>query len=130
MQSSSSPENASIDDGQSDDSQADHAGTSAKEDIVILGAGPCGLYAALTLAKAGRKVTLLEKEEVTGGLARGYRRGENFYDLGCHMLHAFDKEVFETVSEIMGDERIEVQLNATIKWAGAFIVTHCSLATW
>ena len=87
---------------------------------MILGAGPCGLYAALTLAKAGRKVTLLEKEEVTGGLARGYRRGENFYDLGCHMLHAFDKEVFETVSEIMGDERIEVQLNATIKWAGAF----------
>ena len=120
MQSSSELENASVDDGQPGASRPGHSGTESKEDIVILGAGPCGLYAALTLAKAGRKVTLLEKEEVTGGLARGHKRGENFYDLGCHMLHAFDKEVFETVSEIMGDERIEVPLNATIKWAGAF----------
>ena len=78
------------------------------------------MYAALTLAKAGKKVTLLEKEEVTGGLARGHKRGENFYDLGCHMLHAFDKEIFETIKGIMGEERIEVPLNATIKWAGAF----------
>ena len=86
----------------------------------MLGGGPCGLYAALTLARAGREVTLIEKEEVTGGLARGHLRGENYYDLGVHMLHAFDKEVFETVREIMGDERIEVPLNAKIKWAGSF----------
>jgi len=96
------------------------AGGSSANKIVILGAGPCGMYAALTLAKAGKKVILLEKEEVTGGLARGHKRGENFYDLGCHMLHAFDKEIFETIKAIMGDERIEVPLNATIKWAGAF----------
>ena len=53
-------------------------------------------------------------------MARGHKRGENFYDLGCHMLHAFDKEIFETIKGIMGEERIEVPLNATIKWAGAF----------
>ena len=92
----------------------------SSDEIVVLGGGPCGMYAALTLAKAGKKVTLLEKEEVTGGLARGHKRGENFYDLGCHMLHAFDKEIFETIKGIMGEERIEVPLNATIKWAGAF----------
>jgi len=120
VQSSRPLEKASADGGQVDSSPADESKSPAKADVVILGAGPCGLYAALTLAKAGRKVTLLEKEEVTGGLARGHRRGENFYDLGCHMLHAFDKEVFDTVSGIMGDERIEVPLNATIKWAGAF----------
>ncbi|MCB1242002.1 MAG: FAD-dependent oxidoreductase [Akkermansiaceae bacterium] len=88
--------------------------------VVILGGGPCGLYAALTLARAGRKVVLLEKEEVTGGLARGHEREGNYYDLGVHMLHAFDKGVFETMREIMGDERIEVPLNAKIKWAGSF----------
>lgn len=92
----------------------------SSDEIVVLGGGPCGMYAALTLAKSGKKVTLLEKEEVTGGLARGHKRGENFYDLGCHMLHAFDKEIFETIKGIMGEERIEVPLNATIKWAGAF----------
>lgn len=101
------------------------AGTSnpspdGKTEVAILGGGPCGLYAALTLAKAGKKVTLLEKEDVTGGLARGHKRGENFYDLGVHMLHAFDQGVFESVKEIMGDERIEVPLNARIKWAGSF----------
>lgn len=89
-------------------------------EVAILGGGPCGLYAALTLAKAGRKVTVLEKESVTGGLARGHKRGENYYDLGVHMLHAFDQGVFETIKEIMGDERIEVPLNARIKWAGSF----------
>lgn len=120
MQSSSPLENVSVDDGQTSAAPAGGSESPAKADVVILGAGPCGLYAALTLAKAGRKVTLLEKEEVTGGLARGHLRGKNFYDLGCHMLHAFDKEVFDTVSQIMGDERIEVPLNATIKWAGAF----------
>lgn len=93
---------------------------SASPPVAILGGGPCGLYAALTLAKAGRRVILLEKEEITGGLARGHQRGENYYDLGVHMLHAFDKGVFETVKEIMGEERIEVPLNARIKWAGAF----------
>lgn len=89
-------------------------------EVAILGGGPCGLYAALTLAKAGKKVTLIEKEVVTGGLARGHKRGENYYDLGVHMLHAFDQGVFETIKEIMGDERIEVPLNAKIKWAGSF----------
>ena len=87
---------------------------------VVLGGGPCGLYAALTLARAGHKVTLIEKEPVLGGLARGHQRGANFYDLGVHMLHAFDPEVFKTIKEIMGDERIEVPLNAKIKWAGSF----------
>lgn len=95
-------------------------GFADRTETVVLGGGPCGLYAALTLAKAGRRVTLIEKEDVTGGLARGHLRAGNHYDLGVHMLHAFDKGVFETVKEIMGDERIEVPLNAKIKWAGSF----------
>ncbi|MCB1091105.1 MAG: FAD-dependent oxidoreductase [Verrucomicrobiae bacterium] len=89
-------------------------------EVAILGGGPCGLYAALTLAKAGRRVVLIEKEIVAGGLARGHKRGDNYYDLGVHMLHAFDQGVFESIKEIMGDERIEVPLNARIKWAGSF----------
>ncbi|MCB1077748.1 MAG: FAD-dependent oxidoreductase [Verrucomicrobiae bacterium] len=92
----------------------------AHAEALVLGGGPCGLYAALTLARAGKKVVLLEKEEVPGGLARGHRRGNNNYDLGVHMLHAFDPEVFETIKGIMGDERVEVPLNALIKWAGSF----------
>ncbi len=89
-----------------------------KKHLVILGAGPCGLYAALTALKKGLKVTLIEKEESPGGLAAGHKRGGNFYDLGVHMLHAFDREVFEDCASAMGDKRIEVPLKAHIKWAG------------
>lgn len=87
--------------------------------ILILGAGVCGLYAALTLLGKGHTVTLLEKESQPGGLAAGHRRGENFYDLGVHMLHAFDEEVFDQCAELMGDARLEVPLDARIKWAGS-----------
>ncbi|MGI9240349.1 MAG: FAD-dependent oxidoreductase, partial [Verrucomicrobiales bacterium] len=65
-------------------------------------------------------VTLIEKEEQFGGLAVSRKRGENYYDLGVHMLHEHDPEIFEDVMGMMGDESIEVQLDARIRWAGSF----------
>lgn len=88
--------------------------------VLILGGGVCGLYAALTLLQKGIGVTVLEKEERPGGLAAGHECNGNFYDLGCHMLHAHDEGVFDTIKGIMGDERIEVQLDAKIRWMGNF----------
>ena len=90
--------------------------------LTILGGGPCGLYAAHTALERGAEVCLLEKEASFGGLAAGHRIGssgrENWYDLGVHMLHAFDEEVFATCREAMGEERIEVPLKSHIKWGG------------
>ena len=39
-------------------------------DAVVVGAGPNGLSAALTLAQAGRSVLLIEGEETVGGAVR------------------------------------------------------------
>lgn len=90
--------------------------------LTILGGGPCGLYAAHTALQLGAAVDLLEKEEHFGGLAAGHRLGpagqENWFDLGVHMLHAFDKEIFETCRQAMGNERLEVPLKSHIKWGG------------
>lgn len=84
----------------------------------IYGAGPCGLYAAHTALSLGEDVHLHEKEAVPGGLAAGHERGDNWYDLGVHMLHAFNPEVFQHCREAMGQERIEVPLKAHIQWNG------------
>lgn len=88
--------------------------------VAILGGGPCGLYAARVLSRLGVQVTLIEKDSRTGGLATSHQRGENWYDLGCHMLHEFDQEIYEDIMELMGDESIPVQLDAKIRWAGSF----------
>ena len=86
--------------------------------LSILGAGPCGLYAAHTALELGAQVTVWEQQSQAGGLAAGHQRGGNWYDLGVHMLHAFDEDVFATCAEAMGDERIEVPLKSHIKWHG------------
>ncbi|WP_038167171.1 FAD-dependent oxidoreductase [Verrucomicrobium sp. BvORR106] len=91
-----------------------------KKHVAILGGGVCGLYAARVLTRVGIPVTVLEKGSLPGGLATSHERSGNWYDLGCHMLHEFDKEVYEDIMSLMGDDSIPVQLDAKIRWAGSF----------
>jgi len=52
-----------------------------RTEVAIIGAGPAGMQAALTLARAGRKVTLIEREPFIGGLP--VRFEELFPNLEC-----------------------------------------------
>lgn len=53
----------------------------ARTEVVMIGAGPAGLKSALTLAQAGRKVVLVEKTPVLGGLPVRYE--ELFPNMEC-----------------------------------------------
>ncbi|MCA9928872.1 MAG: NAD(P)/FAD-dependent oxidoreductase, partial [Anaerolineales bacterium] len=57
-----------------------------KFDVVIIGAGLGGLSAAGYLAKAGRKVLVLEHHTVPGGYAHEFRRGKFRFEVALHAL--------------------------------------------
>ena len=50
-------------------------------DVVVVGAGNAGLTGAATLAKAGRKVLLLERHNVPGGCATSFVRGRFEFEM-------------------------------------------------
>jgi protoporphyrinogen oxidase len=54
---------------------------------LILGAGPAGLAAGYTLARAGMQPVVLDREKVPGGLMRSIRRGDFVVDVGRKELY-------------------------------------------
>ncbi|QEM66918.1 CoB--CoM heterodisulfide reductase iron-sulfur subunit A family protein [Geobacter sp. FeAm09] len=81
-----------------------------RTDVAVIGAGPAGIQAALTLARAGRRVTLIEKEPFFGGMP--VRFEELFPNLECgpcllepgmgELLHGPESEHIEllTLTEV------------------------------
>ncbi|OIQ29748.1 MAG: phytoene dehydrogenase [Bacteroidetes bacterium MedPE-SWsnd-G2] len=53
-----------------------------KKDILIIGSGFSALAASCYLAKAGHKVTILEKNSTIGGRARQYKKDGFTFDIG------------------------------------------------
>jgi phytoene dehydrogenase-like protein len=61
----------------------------AKYDCVIIGAGMSGLAAGIRLSMYNKKVVILEKHTITGGLNSYYSRGKRKFDVGLHALTNF-----------------------------------------
>lgn len=55
-------------------------------DVIVIGAGNGGLTAALTLARSGKKVLLLERHNVPGGCATSFVRGRFEFEVALHQL--------------------------------------------
>ena len=78
--------------------------------IVIVGAGPGGLAASLLLAKAGVRVTVVERDARVGGRTKVFERDGFKFDLGPTFFHY--TEVIEEIFQAIGrDAHKELKLN-------------------
>lgn len=77
-------------------------------EIVILGGGLAGLSAGYELARAGKKVFVIEKEDDVGGLARTIRVGDYSFDTGPHRWYTKNNMVNNWMLNIIGKETIKV----------------------
>ncbi|MGZ4267668.1 MAG: NAD(P)/FAD-dependent oxidoreductase [Solirubrobacteraceae bacterium] len=89
---------------------------------VVLGGGPAGLSAGYLLAKAGKKVIVLEADEQVGGIAKTVVDPEGFrFDLGGHRFFTKNQEVNDLWLEIMGDEFLMRPRMSRIFWRGKYL---------
>lgn len=86
--------------------------------IVILGAGPCGLSAAWELSQKGHKVTVIEKESRVGGLCRTVEHKGFRFDLGGHRFISRDEKLVHEISKLMGDELLVSERKSAIRFQG------------
>ena len=88
--------------------------------VVVIGAGPAGLTAAYLLSKQGVEVTVLEGDDIVGGISRtaqykGYR-----FDIGGHRFFTKIEPVQALWEELLGDEFISVPRMSRIHYGGKY----------
>ena len=69
-------------------------------DVIVVGAGPGGLSCAMLLAKAGIKVTILEKSDGVGGRTRVFEKDGYKFDNGPTFFHY--PEIAEEIFSALG----------------------------
>jgi protoporphyrinogen oxidase len=74
------------------------------DDVVIIGAGPAGLTAAYELVKAGRRSTVIEGDDVVGGISRSVERDGYRFDIGGHRFFTKVEPVEAFWHEVLPDE--------------------------
>jgi protoporphyrinogen oxidase len=82
--------------------------------VVIVGGGIAGLTAGYELAKKGRPVTILEKEDRVGGLSRSFRYDGFTFDIGPHRFHTDNVRVGDFLHEILEDETLYISRDSKV----------------
>lgn len=92
----------------------------AGDRVVVCGAGPAGLTAAYQLARQGYAVTVLESDDIVGGISRTARYRGFRFDIGGHRFFTKIRPVQELWEELLGDDFIDVPRLSRIHYDGRF----------
>jgi protoporphyrinogen oxidase len=91
-------------------------------DVIVVGAGPAGLVAALRASRAGHQVVLLESSDRVGGMAGSFEVAGQRVDFGSHRLHpAIDAEHLALLHEVLGDDLQVRPRHGRIRMAGRWL---------
>ncbi|MEI2651310.1 MAG: NAD(P)/FAD-dependent oxidoreductase [Microthrixaceae bacterium] len=85
------------------DAPDDQSSPDAPAGVVVIGAGPAGLTAAYELGKRGRTATVLESDNIVGGISRTVERDGWRFDIGGHRFFTKVAEVEALWHEILPD---------------------------
>jgi protoporphyrinogen oxidase len=90
-------------------------------DVLVVGAGPSGLTASYLLTKAGRSVTVIERDPVyVGGISRTVNYKGFLFDIGGHRFFSKSREVVDLWNELLPDDFIERPRLSRIFYRGKF----------
>jgi protoporphyrinogen oxidase len=91
-------------------------------DLVVLGAGPAGLAAAWRAARAGLRVTVLERANAVGGLAGSFEVAGVRVDHGSHRLHpSTPPAILADLRTLLGDDLQRRPRNGRLWVAGRWV---------
>ena len=90
------------------------------DSILIIGAGPAGLTAAYELSKHGHTGTILEADDVVGGIARTVERDGYRFDIGGHRFFTKVRQIEELWDEMLGEEMLRRPRMSRIYYGGKF----------
>jgi protoporphyrinogen oxidase len=96
------------------------AATERGTPVVVAGAGPAGLSAALALVRAGRPVVVAERSDGVGGLARTYERNGFRFDVGGHRFSTRLPEISALWDELLGGDFLLRERRSRILFHGRF----------
>ncbi|WP_057465136.1 FAD-dependent oxidoreductase [Pseudovibrio sp. POLY-S9] len=90
------------------------------EHVLVLGAGPAGLTAAIRLLDAGIQVTVLEQASKEGGQSGTTtfegRHGTYRFDYGGHRFITHNSQLLKLVEELVGDDLLTSQRKSVIRF--------------